>query len=314
MAQYDNLEYRSMAGDSDVQSATNSLNNSPAISSRNPETSFFEVFLNNSELPMDDPLDVFNSLKLTRTNSRPQVPNCFNSQPTDARLRDLEELFLPVVGEKTHACQSRGLDACMDCVFNIDNLLPAPPMIPEEEEPNNNSNTNMSRQEISQDTSAIQLDFHSFVQLRHELQILDIEPAVANHIEGLVDSLITQRLSSPSIYTLEMYAQILDFALANTPSCIISPTGCVYYCNSSFATMVSVESPKNLTSKCIFGLMELGGILSLLAACSESGSNSKKFARCNFINSVTKRQKTCSASVMVFKDKQIWVVAQFIPV
>ena len=321
-SQCDKHQFSGHLGETDVISVANSVY-SPSVSSPAPNSSFFQLFMQDSELPMDDPLDVFQSLNLNRNPSQPRIPNCFNGQPvSQPKLRDLEELFLPVVGNTAHACQSRDLDACMDCVFNVNNLLPAPPFIPSNEgtgdeylQSSTMNGTGISNEETVSVVNPSDFDFHSFANLRNELLSLEIESAVANHIEGLVNSLIVQKCMTPKMYTLDMYTQVLDFALANTPSCIFSPTGCIYYCNAAFCDLLSMESARNMKFKCIFGWMDLGGILSLLGACQAQELGSKtKFLRCNFISKESKRQKSCSASVMVFRDRSNWIVAQFIPI
>jgi hypothetical protein len=292
----------------------------------NEEPNFFELFSRNSELPMDDPNLIFNTLNPNtepiiqkQRQSTGAVPTCF-SEPNknDLDMLDLEELFLPL---PSHICKSRGLSACNDCSFNIDNFLPQPARIDESSQtPILNSLKSNELDLLSSASMAdvdimnpLKIDFHQTTHLEPILNSAGIEVPIISHINFLVRKL-NSSTNSPKIinFPIKTYVQNIRIMYPATPSCVISPSGLIRNYNNAFTKLLGMND-SYLEGFCLFSLLDLSSILGILDLCQKYlDSDPTGFGRCTF--RLAERTRPCSSSLsLIISDGKLWIAAQFIP-
>jgi hypothetical protein len=277
------------------------------LNNTSEDLNFFDLFSKN-QMPMDDPTVIFDTLE---NNNFKQLPNCY-AQPD---MIDLEELFLSL---PSHACKSRGLSACQDCSFNIDNFLPHP--IPQEDTIISLLEHNLLFQQNSDRRNSFELkelrferDYHQIQHLEGILNSLGIEVPIVAHILSLVKKLNGTN-NGIGLVSLESYEQNINMIFPATPSLVMSPSGLIKYHNKAFSKLVKME--QHLDGFCLYQLLDMSSILGILDLCQKyQCSEPQGFGRCNFTLSSAKLLKGCSSSVSVFvQDQKLWITAQFIPV
>ncbi|KAI8910356.1 hypothetical protein EDD86DRAFT_205187 [Gorgonomyces haynaldii] len=249
--------------------------------------------------------DLFGTMSLSSNQSGlVALPNCF-SEVAQVTKEEGDGPAFPVEGHP-HLCQSKGLISCLDCSFNI-NLQPGALLAVKEEQA---QKPQEQQQEIGKTP-----DFRSMVQVKDVLKEMDLETSVSCHIEYLIKQLYPKELT-PYEKTIKEYVGIFNKSIPSTPSCVFSPSGIIFTCNTAFANLVQLPHDKLCSgSFCIFGLFDMASLLSILDMAHKYRSESiSGFGRCS-IDAPLKTKKLCAASVSTHVEMDMaWIIAQFIPI
>ncbi|KAJ3306226.1 hypothetical protein HDV03_000146 [Kappamyces sp. JEL0829] len=293
-----------------------------------PEVDFFQHFYTNQDLPMDDPMSYFQALSgPTRSNSIPTLPNCFSqlAAPLPATsnnaIIDMEELFPssgalarltidPYFTPPENACSSKGLPGCVDCNFNIANMLPQP--LPKQEK--GDATPKQTAHTPSIVNSNTILDYQKTDHLEQVFASAGIEIAISCHITYLAQKLMASASKSPARMTslLDRYqSQGINHIYPATPSCIFSPSGLIVLANECFSELIGRSDFKEF---CLYSIMDMAGILSILDMCKKAETHPHHaFGSCS-LKGKTSLAKKCAFSLSSFCEQgHYWIICQFIP-
>lgn len=277
-----------------------------------PEYDFFQMYQNTHSLPMDDPVNLFESFQVS-ASTVPTVPNCFSKfvQPSliganDGAEKcmntviDLEDLFPsnPFFNSGS-VCKSRGLPGCTDCTFNVDNILPQPlPITPK-----------IQYETQHKLKKAMPFNFHSIAHLDRVVTELGLENVTSTHIVSLVQKLLalkTQSNNDPN--TLSNYRSYLLFP--SSPSVILSPSGLISHCNEAFSCLTGMDM-NLLVGFCFYSLIDLLGILSILDMSMQGKGVG---GRCVVRQLGSTLIQNCAVSLStVHEEGALWLILQLIP-
>ncbi|KAI8897512.1 hypothetical protein BC833DRAFT_621144 [Globomyces pollinis-pini] len=158
------------------------------------------------------------------------------------------------------------------------------------------------------------IDYYSKMDhLEPLLKNIGIEVPIVAHILVLIKNLNKTNLVSK--ITLAKYSEFLLLGFPSTPTCIFSTSGKILQASTSFSKLISISSDQ-LNGFCIYSLMDMSGILSILdlAGIYQEDKPDALFGRCTLQVKATGTKKLCAFSLSLMKENGlIWMMIQFIP-
>lgn len=243
---------------------------------------YFQLYHNNASLPMDDPNSLFSTVSFTSSLDDPVLPNCFSKL-------DMEDTATPLF----HACRGRGLEGCIDCSFNIDNILPQPHLI-----------------EYESPIIPTINDHHTTAHLAPLLALLGIEIAISCHIIHMATKLInTQKPSTTS--KLKEYTEFFGGTTLSTPTGVFSPSGLMHSSNLPFETYF-----KPCLNFCLYSVLDMASILQILDLTTKyENTGGFSFGRVSVRadEGGMRITRNCAVSLTTVRDAGLWIIIQFIP-
>ena len=304
---------------------------------------FFSMFQQSHQLPMDEPVDVFQFLSLqaqpkqqsssaaiSATMSASNIPVSVSSlapksttvssaastnPPTCfSGITDIEDLFPsnPFFSSSdttvlNNVCKSRGLPACNSCSFNIENIMPEP---------------YTQAQQPLQPPQNQKLEMSPLQPLHHppQSQKLNMSPldyyTSSNHLSSLFagkgfDASISAYLESCCqkilIYNIKESCSLLEESHNNLTETALTPCCIISPTGVVKNANLSFLKLVSNTNTCLFAYLDLASILSLFDMI-----NSFQTLQTPVFGRLALDGKSCGVSLEM--RGEIWILISFIPI